>query len=44
MSRTPDIGFKARPVIPFKLPIKNPEAPFYFAPFRGWEITPFTPL
>ena len=44
MSRTPDKGFKANPVIPLIPPTINPVTPFYYAPFRGCEITPFTPL
>lgn len=40
----PETGLITKPVIPLKLPIKNPGRPPFSAPFTGWVTRPEIPL
>jgi hypothetical protein len=43
-SNIPETGLTTRPVIPLRLPLKNPPIPLSCAPSIGEVKTPVTPL
>lgn len=43
-SSTPEMGLAIKPTIPFPTPLKNPLAPYFFAPLNGYKKTPVIPF